>query len=46
MLIEAAEGRLPVMLAGMLKAMNHGAPRVFSDRTETRWGKQKLKRDE
>ena len=29
----------------MLKAMNHGRERVFSDRTETLWGKRKLKRD-
>jgi hypothetical protein len=31
----------------MLRAMNHGAERVFrTDRKETRWGRRKLKRDE
>jgi hypothetical protein len=49
MLIRAAEGS-PAwsMLAriAMLKAMNHGRERVFSDRKETHWGKRKLKRDE
>ena len=37
-----------MMLAriAMLKAMNHGRERVFSDRKETHWGKRKLKRDE
>jgi hypothetical protein len=48
-LILAAEGRGPLLHArvGMLRAMNHGAERVFrSDRKETHWGKRKLKRDE
>jgi hypothetical protein len=47
-LIMAAEGRGPLLHArvGMLKAMNHGRERVFSDRKETHWGKRKLKRDE
>jgi hypothetical protein len=47
-LILAAEGRGPMLHArvGMLRAMNHGKPRVFSDRKETQWGKRKLKRDE
>jgi len=37
-----------MMLAriAMLKAMNHGRERVFSDRKDTHWGKRKLKRDE
>lgn len=37
-----------MMLAriAMLKAMNHGRERVFSDRKETHWGKRKLKREE
>ena len=30
----------------MLKAMNHGRERVFSDLKETHRGKRKLKRDE
>jgi hypothetical protein len=44
----AAEGRGPLLHArvGMLRAMNHGHERVFSDRKETHWGKRKLKRDE
>jgi hypothetical protein len=48
-LIMAAEGRGPLLHArvGMLRAMNHGAERVFrSDRKETHWGKRKLKRDQ
>jgi hypothetical protein len=45
-LIMAAEDRgLFFMRAGMLRAMNHGRERVFSDRKETHWGKRKLKRD-
>ncbi len=46
-LIMAAEGRCPMQHArvGMLKALNHGRARVFSDREETQWGKRKLKRD-
>ena len=46
-LIMAAEGRGPLLHArvGMLRAMNHGRERVFSDRKETYWGKRKLKRD-
>jgi hypothetical protein len=46
-LITAAEGRGPMLHArvGMLRAMNHGHERVFSDRKETHWGKRKLKRD-
>jgi hypothetical protein len=31
---------------GMMRAMNHGNERVFSDRKETHWGKRKLKRHE
>jgi hypothetical protein len=49
MLVRAAEGSPAwLMLAriAMLKAMNHGRERVFSDRKETHWGKRKLKRDE
>jgi hypothetical protein len=47
-LILSAEDRGPMLHArvGMLMAMNHGKPRVFSDRKETHWGKRKLKRDE
>jgi hypothetical protein len=47
-LIMAAEGRGPLLHArvGMLRAMNHGRERVFSDRKERAWGKRKLKRDE
>jgi hypothetical protein len=48
-LIMAAEGRGPLLHArvGMLRAMHHGAERVFrSDRRETHWRKRKLKRDE
>jgi hypothetical protein len=47
-LIMAAEGRGPLLHArvGMLRAMNHGKERVFSDRKETHWGKRKLKREE
>ena len=47
-LIMAAEGRGPLLHArvGMLRAMNHGRERVFSDRKETHWGKRKLRRDE
>ena len=46
-LIMAAEGRGPLLHArvGMLRAMNHGGERVFSDRKETHLGKRKLKRD-
>jgi hypothetical protein len=46
-LIMAAEGRGPLLHArvGMLRALNHGMPRVFSDRKEQHWGKRKLKRD-
>ena len=36
----------PYARVGILRALNHGKPRVFSDRKETRWGKRKLKRDE
>jgi len=36
---------MPARIA-MLKAMNHGRERVFSDRKETHWGKRKLKREE
>jgi hypothetical protein len=45
-LIMAAEGRGPLFhaRAGVLRAMNHGYKRVFSDREETRCGKRKLKR--
>jgi hypothetical protein len=48
MLIKAAEGSPGWMIfarMAMLKAMNHGKERVFSDRKETHWGKRKLKRD-
>jgi len=47
-LIMAAEGRAPLLHArvGMLRAMNHGVERVYSDRKETHWGKRKLKRDQ
>jgi hypothetical protein len=40
MLIKAAEGRGPLLHArvGMLRAMNHDRPRVFSDRKESHWG--------
>jgi hypothetical protein len=43
-----AEGRGETLYArvGMLRAMNHGAPRVFCDRKDMHWGKRKLKRDE
>jgi hypothetical protein len=46
-LIVAAEGRGPLLHArvGMLRAMNHGRERIYSDRKETHWGKRKLKRD-
>jgi hypothetical protein len=42
----AAEGRGPLLHArvGVLRVMNHGYKRVFSDREETHWGKRKLKR--
>ena len=49
MLIKAAEGSPGWMMfarMAMLRALNHGKPRVFSDRKETHWGKRKLKRDE
>jgi hypothetical protein len=49
MLIRAAEGSpawLMMAHMAMLRAMNHGKPRVFSDRKETHWGKRKLRRDE
>jgi hypothetical protein len=49
MLIRAAEtGGAWLMMAhiAMLRAMNHGRERVFSDRKETHWGRRKLKRDE
>ena len=44
----AAEERGPLLHArvGMLRALNHGKERVYSDRKETHWGKRKLKRDE
>jgi hypothetical protein len=47
-LIMAAEGRGPLLHArvGMLRAMNHGRERVFSDRKEMHWAKRKLRRDE
>ena len=47
-LIMAAEGRAPLLHArvGMLRAMNHGVERVYSDRKETHWGKRKLKQDQ
>jgi hypothetical protein len=44
----AAEGSpawLMMARIAMLKAMNRGHERVFSDRKETHWGKRKLKRD-
>jgi hypothetical protein len=43
----SAEGRGPLLHArvGMLRAMNHGRERIYSDRKETHWGKRKLKRD-
>jgi hypothetical protein len=46
-LIMAAEGRGPLLHArvGMLRALNHGVERVFSDRKDTHWGKRKLARD-
>jgi hypothetical protein len=46
-LIMAADNRGPLLHArvGMLRAMNHGKERVYSDRNETHWGKRKLKRD-
>jgi hypothetical protein len=39
-LIMAAEGRGPLMHAriGLLRAMNHGRERAYSDRKETHWG--------
>ena len=49
MLIRAAEGSPGWMMfarMAMLRAMNHGRERVFSDRKETHWGKRKLKRDQ
>jgi hypothetical protein len=49
MLIKAAEGSPGWMMfarMAMLRAMNHGRERMFSDRKETHWGKRKLKRDE
>jgi hypothetical protein len=49
MLIRAAEGSPAWMMMAriaMLRAINHGHERVFSDRKETHWGKRKLKRDE
>jgi hypothetical protein len=49
MLIRAAEGSpawLIMARIAMLRAINHGRERVFSDRKETHWGKRKLKRDE
>jgi hypothetical protein len=49
MLIKAAEGSPGWMMfarMAMLRALNYGKPRVFSDRKETHWGKRKLKRDE
>lgn len=48
-LILAAEGDGPMLHArvGMLRALNHGAERVFNpDRKDAHWGKRKLKRDE
>jgi hypothetical protein len=47
-LIMAAEGRGPLLHArvGMLRAMNHGVERAFSDRKDTHWGRRKLKRDQ
>lgn len=47
-LIMAAEGQGPLLHArvGMLRAINHGAERVFrTDRKDAHWGRQKLKRD-
>jgi len=46
-LIMAAESRGTLLHArvGMLRAMNHGRERVFSDRKATHWGRRKLKRD-
>jgi hypothetical protein len=49
MLIKAAEGSPGWMMfarMAMMRALNYGKPRVFSDRKETRWVKRKLKRDE
>ena len=49
MLIRAAEGSpawLMMATIAMLRAMNHGNERAFSDRKEAHWGKRKLKRDE
>lgn len=45
----AAEGRGPVIHAriGMLRALNHGKPREFTDTGKKHhWGRNKLKRDE
>jgi hypothetical protein len=45
----AAEGSpawLMMARIAMLKAMNHGKERVFSDRKEMHWSKRKLKRDQ
>jgi hypothetical protein len=47
-LIAAAEGRGPMLLArvGILRAMHHGAERVFNPgRKDSHWGKRKLARD-
>ncbi|MDB5611144.1 MAG: hypothetical protein JWP25_8044 [Bradyrhizobium sp.] len=47
-LIEAAEGRGPVLLAriGILKAVNRHVERAFDpSRKDTKWGRRKLARD-
>jgi hypothetical protein len=46
-LIMAAEGRGPTMHAriGVMQALNRNVERVFSDRKERHWGRQKLARD-
>jgi hypothetical protein len=47
-LIGAAEGRDFMMHAriGVLRALNRGSERTFTDRKDTHWGKRKLKRDQ
>ena len=47
-LIMAAEGRGPVMHAriGVMQALNRKVERMFTDRKDHHWGKQKLARDQ
>ena len=46
-LIGAAEGRDFLMHSriGMLRALNRGVERTFTDRKDSHWGRPKLKRD-